>query len=108
MNGQLNLEIGIAVAGIVLLVFAWLVRKGVKRRRARKLRDQSGPEYDAAHERYGGEADAKLQERMRRVEGLRVRPLTRDERERFEVAWYRVQARFVDDPALSVAEADRL
>ncbi len=46
--------------------------------------------------------------RERRVEQLQIRTLTPEERARFEEDWRNDQARFVDDPAGAVKEADRL
>ena len=46
--------------------------------------------------------------RERRVDQLRIRTLTTEERARFEEAWRNDQARFVDDPAGAVTDADRL
>jgi hypothetical protein len=53
-------------------------------------------------------AEAELEDRRRRVEQLQIRPLPRNERERYEAAWYQVQGRFVDDPAGAMAQADLL
>src|SRR5262249_43047611 len=67
-----------------------------------------GPEYDLAHERYGKQADHELQGRVKRVERLSLRPLSSEQIEKFSASWRDALKRFIDDPALAVAEADRL
>jgi hypothetical protein len=52
--------------------------------------------------------DQRLDERVRRVNRLHLRPLGDSAREAFAGAWHSTQARFIDDPRLAVAEADRL
>jgi hypothetical protein len=42
------------------------------------------------------------------VERLDIRALTSEERERFAQAWQATQARFVDEPAAAITEADQL
>ena len=53
-------------------------------------------------------AEARLEERTDRVEGLRIRPLADADRARFKESWRAVQVRFVDGPAGAVSEADRI
>lgn len=95
--------------GVVVLVAAgvWLF---VSRRRTQRLERRFGPEYARALEEQGDRRSAEkvLTMRERRVEQLEIRTLTPDERSRFEEAWRNDQARFVDDPAGAVKEADRL
>jgi hypothetical protein len=43
-----------------------------------------------------------------RVRSLNIQPLHADQAARFSEAWLRVQARFVENPAESIVEADRL
>ncbi|HTM23682.1 MAG TPA: hypothetical protein VL225_00730 [Vicinamibacterales bacterium] len=96
-----------AVVVIVALAIAWLL---TQRRRREHLRERFGPEYDRTVQAVGttGRAEAVLEEREKRVATYRIRPLTEDERRRFSDAWQRIQAKFVDDPATAVTEADRL
>jgi hypothetical protein len=42
------------------------------------------------------------------MEKIHIRPLPPDQRERFAEQWHDVQARFVDDPEGSIAQADTL
>ena len=101
-----------AVVAIVIIlivaVAAALVLPPVLRRR--KLQQRFGPEYDRTVESAGSrrEAEQELAERERRVEQLDVRPLAPEQRKRYAADWMQVQERFVDDPADSVAAAQRL
>jgi hypothetical protein len=53
-------------------------------------------------------AQAKLEDREKRVEKLSIRDLDPLERERFSKQWDSVQSRFVDSPKGAVTEADDL
>jgi hypothetical protein len=55
-----------------------------------------------------GSTDRELARREDRIRDLNIQPLHADQAARFSEAWLRVQARFVDDPAESILEADRL
>ena len=91
---------GLALGGYVL----------AQRRRSEALRDQFGPEYDRALAESGDRkaAESDLRERQERVAKLKLRPLSPDERTRFQARWKETQARFVDEPADAIGEADRL
>ena len=108
MDSQITLIAAITLVVLLCLVAAWAVWSSMKKKRAQKLHEKFGPEYDAARQRYGQQTDTKLEERIKRVQQLNVRPLTREQGERFEMAWRTAMSRFIDDPALAVAEADRL
>ena len=98
----------IAAAAVValLLVFAFAART----RRRTALKERFGPEYDRTVETTGDRrrAETKLRERQERYEELDVRDLTPAARDRYFDEWRIVQARFVDDPASAVGDADRL
>jgi hypothetical protein len=98
----------IAVAAIVVL--AVVVWRALAARRTRTLQQQFGPEYERTVGRTDDrrEAEAELAARAKRREELDIRPLTTAARERYLEEWQRVQARFVDDPAGAVREADLL
>ncbi|HET7136806.1 MAG TPA: hypothetical protein VFI04_00490 [Gaiellaceae bacterium] len=98
--------IGIAAA----VVIAAVALAALRTRRSRELHGRFGDEYDrvAADAPSRREAEAELRDRERRHDDLDLRPLDRNDRERFRVRWEDVQARFVDDPAGSVGEADGL
>jgi len=92
----------IVVAIVVLAVFTM--------QRRRHLKEQFGPEYDRLVDSTGGRraAESELRERERRHDSLDVRPLDPATRDRYVVAWVRVQERFVDDPRSAVSDAGQL
>src|SRR5262249_13235146 len=106
MTGQGMIALAFLVVLVVLVI--WGIWRGLRVSRARKLKDRFGPEYDLAQEKYGKHADHELQERVKRVERLTLRDLTAEQIEKFGAAWRSALKRFIDDPALAVAEADRL
>jgi hypothetical protein len=96
------------IAGVVVIALTvWLL---ARKRRSRALAERFGPEYDRAVEAAGGKskAEAELEARAKRVEQLTIRPLTEAERSRYGQMWHAAQERFVDSPAMAVAEADQL
>ncbi|MBI4906968.1 MAG: hypothetical protein HY820_25295 [Acidobacteria bacterium] len=97
---------------IIAVVFAvaavvWLL---VQRNRSRELRAKFGNEYDRLVAEHSDRrlAEAELQRRQHRVEKLRFRALTREESDRFSIAWRIEQERFVDDPHGALTRADAL
>src|SRR5262249_29906810 len=105
-NATLLVAITIVVAAVIV-VLAWMTQQ---RRRREHLRERFGPEYDRTLHAVGttGRADALLAEREKRVAEYRIRALDPEEQRRFSAEWTRVQAKFVDEPAAAVTEADRL
>jgi hypothetical protein len=91
----------------IIAVLAWYL---ARERRSKHLRSRFGPEYDHTLREFGSrpQAEEALARRERRVEKIRVHPLSRDQHDRFAEEWHDVQAHFVDDPPASIAEADRL
>ena len=102
----------IVLASIVILIIAALALLYVRKRTnaTADLRKKFGPEYDRAVLVYGTgrKAEAKLEDREKRVETLNIRDLDPIERERFVKQWEAVQSRFVDSPKGAVTEADDL
>jgi hypothetical protein len=101
-----------ALAVLVIVVVAglgWLyLRKG--RTDSAELRQRFGPEYAQAVRTLGSErrAEAKLVDREKRIEKLKIRELDPAERERFSLQWASVQSRFVDFPKGAVTDAAEL
>jgi hypothetical protein len=93
----------------VMTIGIILSRRHAKERTA-ELQHRFGPEYDRALMEHGTRASAEreLAARARRVERFQSRELGVAERERFATAWTRIQAQFVDDPALAVSGAGEL
>jgi len=103
---ETSTAIVLGVAVVVVAVLAYLL---LTRRRNEQLQGKYGPEYERLVRTEGQrEASREISRREKRVEALHVRPLATEERDRFATDWQRTQARFVDDPAGSVTEADRL
>lgn len=105
---QIAMVIAIAVVMVVAGIAIWL---SIRKRRTARLRTQfGGAEYTRAVKEGGSrrQAEAALNQRAERVEGLHIRPLAPGDRTRFVEAWGRVQARFVDSPGGAVTDADQL
>jgi hypothetical protein len=100
----------IVIAAVVIIVVGGLVYAVMQQRRRQQLREGFGPEYDRVVEDAPSqrEAEAELLERRKRHEQLELRPLGEEDRRRYLREWDVVQARFVDDPAAAIGEADDL
>ncbi|MGB7730609.1 MAG: hypothetical protein WBL50_21445 [Candidatus Acidiferrum sp.] len=98
--------IALLVGTAIGLAMAYLKQQS----RTRKLKQRFGPEYSRAVAQTGDRhaAEASLESCQRRVWQMQLRPLSDSERARFQENWREVQARFVDDPANSLTEADLL
>ena len=96
------------IAAVVIALAVAALAFFVERRR--RLRQQFGPEYERAVRDAGGttRAEAELAARAKRVSQYHIRPLSPEDGSRFSAAWRQLQERFVDDPAGTVSEADRL
>jgi hypothetical protein len=106
-NSMIIIIVVAIVAALAIIAAAWMF---MQKKRTQQLQSRFGPEYQRVIDTDGDRrhAEAVLQERRKRVEKLDIRPLSTDDQRRFEQAWIREQARFVDDPKGAVAEADRL
>jgi len=92
----------IAVTGISIVMF-------LQRQNSRKLRDRFGPEYDRlVRENNPRKAETILHEREKRIAKFQIRPLGRQQSEKFAAEWRSVQENFVDDPRGAASDADRL
>ncbi len=102
----------IALAALVILIIVVAAVLYVRKRKATTadLREKFGPEYDRAVRVHGSgrKAEAKLEDREKRVEKLNIRDLDPMEHERFSKRWESIQSRFIDSPKGAVAEADDL
>jgi len=102
----------IALAAAAIVIVAVVILLYLKKRRSKTagLRHKYGPEYEQAVLTHGSErkAEAKLEDREKRVEKLNIRELDPMEHQRFSKQWESIQLRFVDSPKGTVAEADDL
>jgi len=105
----MNTSVVIAVVVITLMVLIGAVLI-MREQRSRRLRERFGPEYQRTLQETGNRtrAEAKLKKLEKRVESFELKPLDPAVRARFESAWAKIQARFVDDPRGALAEADQL
>jgi hypothetical protein len=99
-----------AIVAVVVVVVVIGGALWARVRRTRQLQRRFGPEYGRTVERFGEPhaAERELIERTRRREQLVITALSDEERMTFSSRWDATQARFVDDPAAAVADADRL
>lgn len=107
MNSQTLIVVASIVVAIVVVAVVWMY---LQRQRRVRLRERFGPEYDRAVHEAGAQAKAEtlLEARARRVDRLKIRPLSREQADSFAREWRQIQGKFVDDPNGAVAEADRL
>jgi hypothetical protein len=100
----------IAVVLVVVVIAAILAPIFARRRRSQRLHDQFGPEYDHTVQTMGGKkkAHAELDERQKHVKTLDIRPLSANDRVRYQADWAAVQSKFVDEPGQAIVAADRL
>ena len=98
---------------IVLIIVALLAVAAVmhyRRHQSHTLEKHFGPEYHRAVNEFGSrpKAEAELMARKERVEKLDIVPLSPQDAARYGDAWRALQARFVDNPNGSLADADAL
>ncbi len=95
----------LALLLVAALLLWWLYRS----RRTAALRDRFGErEYARTVKTHGArrKAEADLLDRQKRVAELELHPLAAADRVQFGERWHRAKARFVDDPAAAVSDAD--
>ena len=106
----MNTTTVVIIVVAILIIVATIVWLFVRKRRSEHLRAQFGAEYDHTVRQLGSQAKAEdaLVARQKLVESIPIHPLTPQARDRFANRWHDVQARFVDDPAGSIRDADAL
>jgi FtsZ-interacting cell division protein ZipA len=104
-----NLIVLVVVAILIIALLGGLYLRKRKTTTA-GLRKKFGSEYDRAVLVHGSErkAEAKLEDRAKRVDSLNLRDLDIAEHERFSQRWEAVQTAFIDSPKGAVAAADDL
>ena len=95
------LAVAVALAGAAL---------AIARIRSESLRQRFGPEYDRVVEQKGDRrhAEAARRDRAEQRDALEIRELTPEAHARCVEQWAAVQARFVDDPRGTLADAAEL
>jgi hypothetical protein len=99
-----------AIVAVIVVVIVVGAALWARARRTRQLQSRFGPEYGRVVEQFGDHhaAEEELRERTKRREKLSISSLSAEERAVFSSRWDATQARFVDQPATAVDEADRL
>jgi hypothetical protein len=107
VDEQTLMYVVIALAAVAVLVVVLVASQKRAQRKRAELQRRFGPEYDRAVQELGSpaRADRELAQRERRLERVQFRDLSVEDRTRFSHAWTRIQAQFVDDPAVAVAGA---
>jgi hypothetical protein len=95
---------------IILVLLAAATFLHFRRHQSHVLEKHFGPEYGRTIDTMGSRprAEAELRARQKRVEQLNIVPLSPADASRFRESWKALQARFVDNPQGSLAEAHRL
>ena len=109
-NTTLLVTILVAAAILIAVVAILLAVRRRRRRRLETAREEFGPEYQRLAEERGSEeqAEKELRQKREKVEN-KVRPLPDESRERYDEEWRtNVEQTFVNDPAYSLDEADRV
>ena len=106
----MTLAIIIIFAVIAAAIIGYLLYAANQKKHTGELKGRFGPEYDRTVAASGGRkpAEADLAAREKRVEKLDIRPLGETQRQDYGERWRVVQAHFVDDPATSLRDADKL
>jgi hypothetical protein len=107
VDEQTLVYVVIALGALALVIIALVASQKRAHRRRAELQRRFGPEYDRTVQELGSpaRADRELAERARRIERVQFRDLSVEDRTRFSNAWTRLQAQFVDDPAVAVTGA---
>jgi hypothetical protein len=106
MDTWVWIVIAVVVLGTIGIV-AWMAWT---KRRTASLKEGFGPEYERTVRMSDSrrEAENELSARRDRRASLDIKPLSPSSRDRYADAWRDVQAGFVDEPAASLVEANRL
>ena len=101
----------IVIAAVVVIAIVAIVAIVARQQRRRaELKDSFGPEYERAVAREGDvrRCESDLMARRERLDKLDIRPLSPSSRDAYTRNWEQTQARFVDDPAGTLGQADAL
>lgn len=111
MDTTLLIIIGVVVVVVLGIVAALLLAPRIRQKKhSKELQDRFGTEYDRTVEQTGDRerAEQELDGRQERRAQFSIRPLQREERDRYVQAWLDTQKRFVDAPGEAIGEADEL
>ena len=96
--------------GVVVVLLVVLGMFALREHRARRLKEEFGPEYDRVVAVRGDRhaAERELRERRERVDTFQLRDLDAAAQQSYAASWKVTQRRFVDEPAVAVGEAHAL
>ena len=101
----------IILAVLAALVIGALIGMAISRRqRTKRLQEKFGPEYERTVNEMGDrrQAEQELEARLDHVKTLDIRPLSKEEIDRYTNEWRATQAEFVDSPIVALQKADRI
>lgn len=109
-NTAFTLVVIVVVGALLLLAGLKLGQALAHKEQTWQLQTQFGPEYKRGAARFETQEKdgAELLARQKRVAPLDLRPLPPAETQRYSDRWQSTQASFVDQPAQTLGEADRL
>jgi hypothetical protein len=109
-NNLDSTTIAAIVAVVAVIVIAAIIIVVMRKRRSHQLKERFGTEYDRTLQIRGdrSKAETELMNREKRVHSFPLKTLSPETRNRYAAEWSAVQRHFVDDPAVSVLEADSL
>ena len=95
---------------VVFIVGGFLGVYFSRRQRTKRLQKKFGPEYERAIKELGdqSEAEDELDARLERVESLDIQELSMEQKRHYAEKWQSTQVKFVDQPLVSIREADQL
>jgi hypothetical protein len=93
----------VVVGAVVGLVFS-------KRKRSQNYQNKFGSDYEHTVKTMGNEkiAQTEMDDRVKHVSTLDIRPLTETEHAKYLSEWKTIQTKFIDQPAQATVEADHL
>lgn len=96
-----------AVALALIALAAWLI---YRKKQSHRLQLRFGPEYERTVNKLGSraKAESELKALEKRVERLKISPLSLADAARFSHAWKVLQGSFIDNPKGVVVQADQL
>jgi hypothetical protein len=102
--------IAVVVIAVIAVLAVVLARPAMRRKRSERLKGTFGPEYERTVAETGDRkaAEAELAAREQKRKKLDIVALSHEAGERYALRWRSVQTAFVDDPAGTLVEADRL
>ncbi len=102
--------LAVVAAILVFIIGGFLGVYFSRRQRTKRLQEKFGPEYDRMVNETEDQrkVEDELEARLDRVEALEIQALSEEQKKQFADQWQSTQAKFVDQPLVSIQEADQL